>query len=101
MLSTLRGTSQDNELIELEFLEIKAQSMFEKRSVAERFPHLVELTAWNTINLYVMYEDTSFCHTDDTLQAIRFDRVSFHDQTHVPTCCNCYSHHVLSAMDGN
>ncbi|MCJ1351520.1 MAG: hypothetical protein MMC33_001504 [Icmadophila ericetorum] len=51
VLSTLRGISQDNELIELEFLEIKAQSMFEKRSVAERFPHLAEYTAWNTIKL--------------------------------------------------
>ena len=51
VLSTLRGLSQDHELIELEFLEIKAQSIFEKRSTAEKWPHLVELTAWNTFKL--------------------------------------------------
>ncbi|CAF9927986.1 MAG: hypothetical protein HETSPECPRED_006722 [Heterodermia speciosa] len=51
VLSSLRGLSQDDELIELEFLEIKAQSIFEKRSTAEKWPHLVELTAWNTFKL--------------------------------------------------
>lgn len=40
-----------DEVIELEFLEIKAQSMFEKRSTAEKFPHLREQTAWNTFKL--------------------------------------------------
>lgn len=40
-----------DEVIELEFLEIKAQSMFEKRSTAEKFPHLQEQTAWNTFKL--------------------------------------------------
>jgi hypothetical protein len=38
-------------LIELEFLEIKAQSMFEKRTVAEHFPHLADGSAWSTIKL--------------------------------------------------
>ena len=51
VLSSLRGLSQDDALIELEFLEIKAQSIFEKRSTAEKWPHLVELTAWNTFKL--------------------------------------------------
>jgi len=51
VLSNLRRLPQDHELIEVEFAEIKAQSMFEKRMVAERFPHLQELTAWNTIKL--------------------------------------------------
>jgi sugar porter (SP) family MFS transporter len=50
-LASLRGLSADHELIELEFLEIKAQSMFEKRSIAEAFPHLSELTAMNTFKL--------------------------------------------------
>ena len=50
-LSRLRGLPEDHELVELEFLEIKAQSLFEKRSMAEKFPHLVELTAWNTFKL--------------------------------------------------
>ena len=36
----------DHELVELEFLEIKAQSLFEKRTVAEKFPTLREQTAW-------------------------------------------------------
>lgn len=51
VLAGLRGLPQDHELVELEFLEIKAQSLFEKRSVAEAFPHLREQTAWNTFKL--------------------------------------------------
>ena len=50
-LANLRDLPEDHELIELEFLEIKAQSMFEKRSIAEAFPHLQQLTAWNTFKL--------------------------------------------------
>lgn len=50
-LAHLRDLPEDHELIELEFLEIKAQSMFEKRSIAEKFPHLAQLTAWNTFKL--------------------------------------------------
>lgn len=51
VLANLRGLSQDHELVELEFLEIKAQSMFEKRTVAEHFPHLANPTAWNVFKL--------------------------------------------------
>lgn len=51
VLASLRGLSQDHELVELEFLEIKAQSLFEKRTVAEHFPNLREATAWNTFKL--------------------------------------------------
>ena len=51
VLATLRGLPQDHELVELEFLEIKAQSLFEKRTVAEYWPNLRELTAWNTFKL--------------------------------------------------
>lgn len=51
VLASLRGVPEDNELLELEFLEIKAQSLFEKRSVAEMFPALREQTAWNTFKL--------------------------------------------------
>ncbi|KZM27816.1 uncharacterized protein EKO05_0011017 [Ascochyta rabiei] len=50
-LANLRDLPEDHELIELEYLEIKAQSMFEKRSIAEAFPHLQQLTAWNTFKL--------------------------------------------------
>ncbi|KAH3952081.1 hypothetical protein HBH98_062480 [Parastagonospora nodorum] len=50
-LASLRNLPADHELIELEFLEIKAQSMFEKRSLAEAFPHLQEQTAWNSFKL--------------------------------------------------
>jgi len=50
-LASLRDLPEDHELIELEFLEIKAQSLFEKRSLAEAFPHLSEQTAWNTFKL--------------------------------------------------
>lgn len=51
VLAQLRGISADHELVELEFLEIKAQSTFEKRTVAEKFPHLQHPSAWNTFKL--------------------------------------------------
>ncbi|OAP64129.1 hypothetical protein AYL99_00101 [Fonsecaea erecta] len=50
-LATLRSLPVDHQLIDLEFLEIKAQSMFEKRTVQANFPHLSEMTAINTIKL--------------------------------------------------
>ncbi|KAI1770299.1 putative hexose transport-related protein [Hypoxylon cercidicola] len=51
ILASLRGLPADHELVELEFLEIKAQSQFEKRTVAEHFPKLREQTAWNIFKL--------------------------------------------------
>lgn len=51
VLSNLRDLSEEHELIEIEFLEIKAQSLFEKRSLAEHWPHLVDLKPWNTFKL--------------------------------------------------
>ncbi|KAJ6446970.1 sugar transporter [Purpureocillium lavendulum] len=51
VLASLRGLSQDNELVELELLEIKAQSLFEKRTVAEKFPSLGQQSTWNTFKL--------------------------------------------------
>lgn len=51
VLANLRDLPSDHELVELEFLEIKAQSLFEKRTVAEHWPHLRELTTWNTFKL--------------------------------------------------
>lgn len=51
ILARLRGLPEHHELVKLEFLEIQAQSMFEKRTVAEHFPHLREQTAWNTFKL--------------------------------------------------
>ncbi|EME89125.1 uncharacterized protein MYCFIDRAFT_185536 [Pseudocercospora fijiensis CIRAD86] len=50
-LASLRDLPQDHELIELEFLEIKAQSLFEKRSTAVCFPELADGSAWSTIKL--------------------------------------------------
>jgi hypothetical protein len=50
-LASLRSMPIDHELVELEFLEIRAQSMFEKRTVEHNFPHLAELTWSNTIKL--------------------------------------------------
>jgi sugar porter (SP) family MFS transporter len=51
VLADLRGLDADHELLEIEFLEIKAQSLFEKRSIAEMFPQLREQTAWNIFKL--------------------------------------------------
>lgn len=51
VLAKLRGLSIDHELIEIEFTEIRAQSLFEKRTTAEHFPHLADGSAWSTIKL--------------------------------------------------
>ena len=51
VLANLRGLPQDHELIEIEYAEIRAQSLFEKRVIAERFPHLTEQTVMNTAKL--------------------------------------------------
>jgi MFS family permease len=51
VLARLRGLPQDHELIELEFAEIKAQSLFEKKSLAENFPHLQDMSALSTFKL--------------------------------------------------
>ena len=51
VLAKLRGLPQDSELIEIEFLEIKAQSLFEKRTIAHHFPSLQAQTVWNTAKL--------------------------------------------------
>lgn len=50
-LAMLRSLPQDHELIELEYMEIKAQSIFEKRTVAERFPQLADGSSWSTVKL--------------------------------------------------
>jgi len=50
-LARLRGVPVHDPLIEVEFLEIKAQSLFEKRTTAEHFPGLSEPTAWNAFKL--------------------------------------------------
>jgi len=50
-LANLRGLSADHELIELEYAEIKAQSLFEKRTVAEHFPHLADGSAASVFKL--------------------------------------------------
>jgi len=50
-LAKLRGLSQDHELIELEYSEIRAQSLFEKRTVAEKYPHLADGSAMSVAKL--------------------------------------------------
>ncbi|PGH23223.1 hypothetical protein AJ80_02639 [Polytolypa hystricis UAMH7299] len=51
VLASLRGLDRDHPLIELEFLEIKAQSLFEKRVEKERFPHLERTNTWSYVKL--------------------------------------------------
>jgi len=51
VLAQLRGLSQDDELIELEYAEIRAQSLFEKKSLAENFPHLQDMSAASIFKL--------------------------------------------------
>jgi hypothetical protein len=51
VLSSLRGLPRDHPLIELEFLEIKMQSLFEKRTEKIKFPHLERTDTWSYIKL--------------------------------------------------
>ncbi|KAH7078638.1 MFS sugar transporter-like protein [Paraphoma chrysanthemicola] len=51
VLARLRGLPQDHELIELEFAEIKAQSLFEKKSLRENFPHLQDMSVTSVAKL--------------------------------------------------
>lgn len=50
-LANLRGLSVDHELIELEYTEIRAQSLFEKRSTAEHFPQYADGSNMSVIKL--------------------------------------------------
>lgn len=51
VLAKLRGLPQDHELIELEYAEIKAQSLFEKKTLQENFPHLQDMSALSIFKL--------------------------------------------------
>jgi len=51
VLAKLRSTNIDSNLFELEFLEIKAQSLFEKRTTEANFPHLAKLSLINSVKL--------------------------------------------------
>jgi hypothetical protein len=51
ILASLRNLPTDHPLMELEFLEIKSQSQFEKRTEKERFPHLERTNTWSYIKL--------------------------------------------------
>jgi hypothetical protein len=51
VLARLRDLPQDHELIELEYAEIKAQSLFEKKTLQENFPHLQDMSAGSIAKL--------------------------------------------------
>jgi hypothetical protein len=51
VLTSLRGLEADDPVLQLEFLEIKAQSVFEKRTEKERFPHLERTSLWSYLKL--------------------------------------------------
>ncbi|ORX97685.1 general substrate transporter [Clohesyomyces aquaticus] len=51
VLASLRGLPQDHDLIELEYAEIKAHSLFEKKSLQENFPHLQDMSVMSTAKL--------------------------------------------------
>lgn len=46
VLANLRDLPEDHELLQLEFLEIKAQSLFEHRTMEKNFPALVAQKDW-------------------------------------------------------
>lgn len=49
VLASLRELPSEHELIQLEFLEIKAQSQFEIRTLARDFPDLVSRSDWSSM----------------------------------------------------
>ena len=51
ILSNLRNLDENHELLELEYLEVKAQAEFDKRTVAANFPGLEAPTWTNTAKL--------------------------------------------------
>jgi MFS family permease len=51
VLASLRDLPQDHELIELEYAEIKAQSLFEKKTLQEDYPHLQDMSASSVAKL--------------------------------------------------
>ncbi|KAF1830945.1 general substrate transporter [Decorospora gaudefroyi] len=51
VLARLRNLPQDHELIELEYAEIRGQSLFEKKSLQENFPHLQDMSAISIFKL--------------------------------------------------
>ncbi|PLB45113.1 sugar transporter [Aspergillus steynii IBT 23096] len=51
VLTSLRGLPEDDPILQMEFLEIKAQSLFEKRTEKEKFPHLERTNTWSYIKL--------------------------------------------------
>jgi MFS family permease len=51
VLARVRGLPQEHELIELEYAEIRAQSLFEKKTLQENFPHLSDGSAMSIAKL--------------------------------------------------
>ncbi|KAF7588630.1 hypothetical protein BBP40_005441 [Aspergillus hancockii] len=51
VLMSLRGLAEDDPLLQLELLEIKAQSLFERRTEKEKFPHLERTNTWSYVKL--------------------------------------------------
>ncbi|TKA65872.1 hypothetical protein B0A49_12493 [Cryomyces minteri] len=54
VLAKLRRLPEDDEVIELEYLEIQAQCRFEKATITEKYPHLESPTTMNIIKLQLM-----------------------------------------------
>ncbi|KAL2823164.1 general substrate transporter [Aspergillus cavernicola] len=51
VLTSLRELPADDPVLQLELLEIKAQSIFEKRTEKEKFPHLERTNTWSYLKL--------------------------------------------------
>ncbi|KAJ7584029.1 hexose transport-related protein [Mycena floridula] len=52
-LAYLRDMPEDAEIVQLEFVEIQAESLFEAETTAEKFPHLVKTDPWTSFKLQV------------------------------------------------
>lgn len=96
VLARLRDRPQEHELVEIEFLEIKAQSLFEKRSVAELWPGLQELTWMNTAKLQFVAIGSLFRTKAMFRRVIMATLTMFFQQwTGINVCLIPYFHHPL------
>ncbi|KFY93436.1 hypothetical protein V500_03697 [Pseudogymnoascus sp. VKM F-4518 (FW-2643)] len=67
VLSSLRGLATDHELVQIEYLEIKSEVLFEQRIFNERFPHLADTgSVWR--REYAQY--TNIFRTKDNFKRV-------------------------------
>ncbi|VDB91654.1 unnamed protein product [Peniophora sp. CBMAI 1063] len=65
VLGYIRHSDQDDELVNVEFLEIKAEALFEREIIAERYPALVNRGLWSGVAIELLEIATLFSTWDN------------------------------------